>query len=496
MSRNESTFRPALQLMSGRATAFAVTFLIPVVLSRIFTKSEFGTYKQIFLIVYSLYGVGQVGMAECLYYFLPNFPNSAGRYVTNSLVILGMTGLTCFAILCFAGQRIAGWLSNPALAHYAWITGAYMVFMLLGVALEIVMVARKRFRWATVTYAASDVLRGILMLTFALVTHRLGWVLFGGLLFLVIRVTAFLLYLRSEFPDDLRFDIQLLKQQFMYTVPFSFAVLIDMIQQNYHQYAVSFYFDAATFAIYSVGCLQIPLTDFLASPASNVMMVRMGEEIREGRRNHLLPIWHDTTRKLALVFIPLAAMLIVNAHRIITFLFTDQYAASVPIFMLWSLTVISSIFQTDAVLRVFAETRFLVVMNLSRLATIIALMSWAIHRFYLLGPVIVTLSGVMVARAVALARIKTILKIPVRQLMPWLNLGGICILAMLAAVPASLVSTYLRLPSIYVLPISGMIYVGVYASLLLIFGLLTEGEKGAITGVVAQCRRWLYVSAS
>src|SRR5215471_3582075 len=434
MSHNDSTFRPALQLMSGRATAFAVTFLIPVVLSRIFTKTEFGTYKQIFLIVYSLYGVGQVGMAECLYYFLPSFPKAAGRYVTNSLVILGMTGLACFAVLFFAGERIGHWLNNPTLTRYAWIAGAYMVFMLLGAALEIVMVARKRFRWATVTYAASDMLRGILMLTFALATRRLGWVLFGGLLFLAIRVGAFCWYLRSEFPGDLRFDTQLLKQQFMYTVPFSFAVLIDIIQQNYHQYAVSYYFDAATFAIYSVGCLQIPLTDFLASPASNVMMVRMGEEIREGRRNHLLPIWHDTSRKLALVFIPTAALLIVNARHIITFLFTDQYLASVPIFMLWSLTVISSIFQTDGVLRVFAETRFLVVMNLTRLATIAALMTWAIHKFYLLGPVLVTLTGIMVARAVALAKIKSMLKIRVSQLMPWLNIGGICILAMLAAI--------------------------------------------------------------
>src|SRR5690349_4500766 len=108
MSDNDSTFRPALQLMSGRAAAFAVTFLIPVVLSRLFTKAEFGTYKQIFLIVYSLYGVGQVGMAECLYYFLPNYPKAAGRYVTNSIIILGITGLACLAILSFAGHRIAG----------------------------------------------------------------------------------------------------------------------------------------------------------------------------------------------------------------------------------------------------------------------------------------------------------------------------------------------------------------------------------------------------
>src|SRR5579884_2219608 len=203
MSHNDSTFRPALQLMSGRATAFAVTFLIPIVLSRIFSKAEFGTYKQIFLIVYTLYGVGQVGMAECLYYFLPTYPKSAGRYVTNSLIILGATGLLCFTVLTLADKRIAHWLSNPALTHYAWIAGAYMVLMLTGAALEIVMIARKRFRWATFTYAVSDAVRGILMITFALATRKLEWVLEAGLLFLAIRVAGFIAYIKSEFPHDL-----------------------------------------------------------------------------------------------------------------------------------------------------------------------------------------------------------------------------------------------------------------------------------------------------
>src|SRR5262249_23093317 len=109
---------------------------------------------------------------------------------------------------------------------------------------------------------------------------------------------------------------------------------------------------------------------------------------------------------------------------------------------------------------------------------------------------IVTLTGIAVARAVALAKIKRILNISVGQLMPWWNLGGICILAMLAAIPALLISTYLRLPSIYVLPISGMVYMAVYMTLLLVFGLLSEGEKRAIAEVVAYCRRWLYVGTA
>jgi hypothetical protein len=51
-------------LMSGRAIAFAVTFFVPAVLARIFSQAEFGTYKQFYLITYTLYGLGQMGLAE------------------------------------------------------------------------------------------------------------------------------------------------------------------------------------------------------------------------------------------------------------------------------------------------------------------------------------------------------------------------------------------------------------------------------------------------
>ena len=75
------------------------------------------------------------------------------------------------------------------------------------------------------------------------------------------------------------------------------SAIVEILQGNVHNYAVSHYFDAATFAIYSVGCLQIPLVDFVLNSVSNVMMVRMAEEIRDGRMRAAAAVWRDTTRR-------------------------------------------------------------------------------------------------------------------------------------------------------------------------------------------------------
>src|SRR5437870_8789353 len=95
MPSNDSTFRPAFTLMSGRVAAFAITFLTPVLLVRVFSQAEFGPYKQFTLITYTLFLIGQLGLAECLFYFLPRDPEAGARYALNSVVMLGLSGSIC-----------------------------------------------------------------------------------------------------------------------------------------------------------------------------------------------------------------------------------------------------------------------------------------------------------------------------------------------------------------------------------------------------------------
>ena len=90
----DTTVKPAAVLMSGRMIGIAVAFAIPVALARLFDQSEFGTYKQLFLVNATLYGIMQCGMAESLFYFVPSDPRRAGRYAMNALVVLA--GLVAF----------------------------------------------------------------------------------------------------------------------------------------------------------------------------------------------------------------------------------------------------------------------------------------------------------------------------------------------------------------------------------------------------------------
>jgi O-antigen/teichoic acid export membrane protein len=285
---------------------------------------------------------------------------------------------------------------------------------------------------------------------------------------------------------DIGFDKALLRQQIAYAFPFFCSVIVHIVHQNYHQYAVSWYTDAATFAIYSVGCLQIPLVDFMATPAANVMMVQMRESLQTGRPERLLGIFRETTRKLAFVFFPLVGLLVVNAYHLITLLYTTSYAAAVPIFMVWSLSILFSTLQTDGALRTFAQNKSLFVINIIRLGTVVVLMSWSYSTFNLMGPVLLTIVGFALSKAMALVRIRTLLGTTLTGLLPWKTLAGVAVTTILSTAPALLLNASLDLPSIVLLPVSGTAFLITYAILIHVLGLLNEGEKAAI-------RRLLYI---
>jgi O-antigen/teichoic acid export membrane protein len=491
----EAIFGPALVLMSGRMLGFVAGFAVPLVLARLFDISEFGSYKQLFLIYGTLFAIAQVGMAESLYYFLPSATERKGPYVANVLLVLSLLGIAALLLLTWQQERIAALLSNPSLAPYLPLTGLFLLFMLASLVLEIVMTAEKRHFGASVAYALTDLCRAILMVIPVLLFGDLFWLLLGAVAFALCRMLYTLNWLRREFRDSLQTDSALLRKQLGYALPFGLAGLIEIMQLNLHLYAVSWYFDAATFAIYAVGCLQLPVTDFLMTSTSNVMMVQMRERLRDNDAAAVRAIWLDAVRKLALIFCPLVGVLVVLAQELIVLLFTDAYAASVPVFIVWTLGTLLVVLLTDSVLRVYAQNRFLIIQNILRLVLILLLFPWFLGHYGLVGAVLVTLVANGSAKLFALARVKTLLDVKLAQLLPWSSLAQILTLSVLAAVPVLLLKTFLTLPPLPLLILGGAAYTLTYYALLLWLGPLHADEKQQLVHttqwpVARLCRAW------
>jgi O-antigen/teichoic acid export membrane protein len=466
--------RAARVLAGGRAPGLIVAFAIPLVLARVFDQSEFGTYKQLFLIYATLFGLAQLGMAESLYYFVPREPAQAGRQVANSLIALASIGLACVAVLTLAREQIAGWLTNAGLAPHLNLLGWFLALSLTSAVFEIALISRKRHVDAAWAYALSDIGRAACFVVPALIGWGLHGVMFGAAVFAATRLFAALVTLWREFRGELQPDYRVLRRQLAYALPFALAVSIEVLHINWHQYAVAARVDAAAFAIYAVGCLQVPVVDLIVTSTCNVMMVEMAA-VRERDTASALWLWHDAIGRLAFMIFPLAVFLIIMARPIIVLLFTSTYEASVPIFMLWSLTMLASVLVVDGVLRVFAQTRYLLAQNVIHLAIVASLAGPFLGLFGLGGAVIATLLATVVVKGIAVVRISRLMGVRLAQALPWKRLATAATCAVAAAVPVLLIAKGANPPPLAALPISALVYSLGYGALYYVLGRRTIG---------------------
>ena len=456
--------RSTVLLVGGRTIGVVASFAIGIIFARIFAPADFGTYKQFFLVYATLYGLVQLGMAESLYYFVPRRSGDTGRYVCNAMVTLAIAGLASLALLYFGRMAIGRWLTNTDLADHALLLGAFLTLTLMTTVFEIVMVSRKRHMAAAVTYAVSDIGRTLLFILPALAFGSLHAVFVGATAFAAIRLVVVLVSLWREFGHDFRMDLALWREQLAYALPFALAVSVEVIQINFHQYVVASRVDAATFAIYAIGCLQIPLVDLIATSSVNVMMVRMGEEKSGGRV--ALALWHDTICRLAFLLLPLGVFLVLMSRELIVGLFTTTYAASVPIFAVWAMTaVLPSIFAVDGVLRVYAQTRFLFWTNLLRLAFVAVFIGVFMSSMGLAGAVVVTFIGTMLVRLLGVARIARLMHVGLRDALPWGRLAAITARSGIAAAPVWWLAHNVSMPPLVALVAGGVVYAAVYFGL-------------------------------
>lgn len=463
MMSKDVLLKPMLQLAMGRALGFATTFMIPVVLVRVLDQSEFGTYKQLFLVYATLYGIAPIGMAECLYYFLPAEPHRAGRFVANSALALLASGVAVIGLLVLARHGLAGSMDNPALASETMLLGLFVALTMTSAVTEIVMITRHRHRLSAATYTVSDALRALCLVVPALVWRDVHTVMLGAATFSLLRATATLVYLRRELGTELRPDLSLLRRQLAYALPFSAAVTLEITQASLHQFVVAHLYDTSTFAIYSVGCLQIPLVDFVATGAGSVLMVKMGERSKPSERGTRVELWHEAVRKLALLLFPLVALLLVAGHELIVFLFTERFRASVPIFLISSATIALAALPTDSALRTYSQTGVLVRMNVLRLLVVAVSIRPLLLALGLPGAAVSLVLGTIAVKVFALVRLRRLLDVPVAHFLPWRELAVTTALSSAAAMLAWTAKTTLVSSIFASMTIAGVVFVAAYA---------------------------------
>ena len=422
-------------LVLSRVASAALTFGLPLVLVRVLDPHSFGTYKQFFLVAQTLLLVGQFGLTQSLYYFLPRGAAQRGAYVAQVVALLAGLGALLGVAIWTLSPLLSRWLASPDLVGLRIPLAVYSAAMLAAAPLEATLVCEGHLRKAAFAYTASDVLRAAAIVLAAAVFGD-TWLFWAACLVAILRVGTLWSLVGSGLAPRAAPRWSLLRPQLAYALPFAGSSLLYVVHKYLPQYVVSACFDPATFALFAVASFHLPVIDIIYTPTSEVLMVELGrrESMRDlpGAVRH----WQDSIERLATLLFPAAVGSWLVGPILLPMLFTADYAPAVPLFMLATAEIPLWIFPCDAVLRASGDTRFLFRFNAVRLLVTAVLVLAGIRLLGIQGAIGAAIVAESLGCAVLLSRARRYLRVSTRDLVDWRALVRIATCAALAVVPA------------------------------------------------------------
>ena len=482
---------PATQaawLAAAKFIALATSLVIPLLLVRKLSETEFGLYKQAFQILSTMLSLLVLQMSASAYYFFPREPAKRGQVAFNVLlfyVALGTLVAVCFALF---PHWITGVFQGNDLQPYVPLIGLAILLWLSASNLEAVIIANGEVGTAAVLIVVTQLIKTVFLLSAVVIFGDLRRILLAAIAYGAVHLLLILIYLRYRFGRFWRpFDWPLCKAQMANALPFGVGYMAFAAQSDLHNYFVSYYFPAAIFAIYSVGSFQLPPLMLLLDSMGTILLPEVARLAHAGDHPGIIRVWLNAMRQLAFIFVPACALLFVLRYELMTVLFPSNYLGAAPIFAVSLLMALVGINLSGPMLRAFDELKTFHM----RLCFLLLPLSWA--GFYI-GMRVAGLVGVMAAMVVGravvagitwmvIARKLGMSRVDLRYLAPGLRIGASAAVA--ALVTFGVKQWLAPLQTGAVLVISSALFGVIYLTVAFAAGAVTKSEKAELR------RAWL-----
>jgi len=474
--------------MFAKTIAFIFNLALPMLLVRRLDQAQFGVYKQLFLVIGTSVTVLPLGFAMSAYYFLPRERDRQRETVLNILIYSVVVGcLACGAFLLWP-VLLDIIFHQPGLTGYARPIGIVILLWIVSQALEIIPIAHGEMKMASALIMSVQLTRTAIYLAAVIVFGSVKALIWAAVVQGGLQTGVLWWYLQSRFGAFWqRLDWSLMRSQLSYAVPLGLAGILYTVQTDLHSYFVSNRLGAVAYAIYGVGTVQLPLMTMLQEATNAVVIPRVSALQHKNDTREIIQLMARAMRKLAAVYFPVYALLVVVAHEFIGFLFTRRYLASVPVFVINLTLLLLGIMLQDPLFRAYVEQRFFLIRLRVALCVLLTAGLWfGTSHFGLVGAISAVVLVSVTERIVMAVRFGRILGVGRKDLVLLKDIGKLAIAAAAAALVAESVRFMLRdARPLVVLIVCGMVFSLVYLCAVLLAGVLTPEEKDLVRRKIA-----------
>lgn len=510
----QSLTSQSIWLLAAKMIAFALGVLLPLLIVRFLDQYQVGVYRQIFLVSNYAVEVLPLGFSMSAYYFLNREIQERSLAIFNIVAFNLLIGGAAFCVLFFFPEVVSSLFQNDEMIKYAPLIGFVIWLRIMGSFLEIAALANREAKLASVLIVLIQLLYMLIMVSSVVIFGTVEAIIDAAIIHGVIQTLIMVVYLLKRYPGFWnRFDLRFMLMQLKYALPFGLAGLLYASQTEIHNFFVGHNFSTAEFAIYSIGCFQLPLIWVLYESVSSVVIPKMSELQAQGKKREMLELSVNSTQKLGMVYFPMFFFLMIVAYDFITTLFTQTYAESTQIFRVNLLLIPFLGLMVDPIGRAFAEVgRFLLKLRIVLVVFLVTALSIVVRHLNLYEVIFIVVGFIILEKVISVWKCMSLLEFRRSDLHMTKGIGEAFLAAGLSGIPLwfiylvvhdHLVASYVALGKVILIPLGGekyvdffegllflitmfVVYVGFYLFVSRRFGLITESDKNRIISMLRE----------
>jgi len=476
-------------ILLGNIVNSAAGLALGIILVRVMSKSDYGTYRQVWLIFQTLSSILLLGIPSSILYFVPTLREDEQKgFIYQTVLFLLCIGFVMGIIFFFASGFIAEKFNNPGLAQFLKIMSIFPIFAMPTVYLQNFLIATDRHKAATISQIILNLIVPISVVTAAILGCSLQlifvWILVvSGLKLLGVQIFSSRI-LRKVDP---KLSLGLFKSQLKYCIPLGLSRVTGTISGYLDRFVISLFFPPERFAIYSIGAREIPFVGMITYSVGQVIMPKLVPLFKEGKREEFIQIWHKSIRKVGLILLPVFVFFFIFAESFVILLFTKNYAESALLFRVYLCRLPLRVTAYGNIIRAMGFPKYILIGSLIIMISNLVLNILLVKTVGFLGPAIATVLVTYILTYYYLTKIRQKCNLSFLKVFPWgtiIKILSISLVCGLIVYPIKL----LQLSALTELVAGGAIFGFVYLLLSNKLGTITQGDRLLV-------KRWITLRA-
>lgn len=334
----ESNSRQAFWIGVGSLMSFLVGIISSIFLSRLLSKGDYGTYKQVMFVYNTLLAVFTLGLPKAYSYFLPRYDIKYAKDIINKITLLFFVlGFVFSAVLFFGSSSIASLLGNEDLSTAVKIFSPTPLFLLPTLGIEGIYATYKKTQVVTAYIAVTR--------TITVLASVLPVIIFNGsyihalIGFDVASFFAFIIALFLKGKPVRGYNSErsslTIKDILNFSLPLMYASIWGLVLGSAAQFFISRYFGNEIFAEFSNGFIELPITSMVVASIATILLPRFSEkDSGESMSDEVYNLWRSSLIKSAKIVFPVLVFSAFFSRLLMICLYGDNYSASGVYFLI------------------------------------------------------------------------------------------------------------------------------------------------------------------